>query len=335
MKTAAMVATAKGEPEVLKLRDIELPWPGGGGDVLVRLAAASINPADCFFRQLGGYIDGPQPLVLGHDGAGMVEAVGASVKTVKPGDRVAFCNGGIGGTAGTYAHHAVVPAEQLAKIPDAVSFEIAAALPLVSITAWESLYDRAKLAAKEHALIHAGAGGTGHVAVQLARLRGGRVAATVSSAEKAKIAQSLGAERAINYRNEDFVTAALDWTKGAGIDVAFDNVGAETMQKTYRCMAPYGRVVTLMGMAPDDAETSAYNANLTLINEMMLTPMWKGLKPRLAAQAEIVRQCLKLVAEGKLTLRIAASHRLEDAAKAHAQIEAGGTSGKIVLTIAR
>jgi len=333
MKTTAMVATAKGGPEVLKLRGIELPWPGGAGDVLVRLAAASVNPADCFFRQLGGYIDGPQPLVLGHDGAGTVEAVGASVKTVKPGDRVAFCNGGIGGTPGTYAHHAVVPAEQLARIPDTVSFETAAALPLVSITAWESLYDRARLQAHEHALIHAGAGGTGHVAVQLARLKGARVAATVSSAEKAKIAQSLGAERAIDYRNEDFAAAALDWTKGAGIDVAFDNVGAETMQKTYRCMAPYGRVVTLMGVAPDDAETSAYNANLTLINEMMLTPMWKGLKPRLAAQAEIVRQCLKLVAEGKLNLRIAASYRLEDAAKAHAQIEAGGASGKIVLTI--
>jgi len=333
MKTSAIVTTAKGGPDVLKMRDIELQWPGGGGDVLVRLAAASINPADCFFRQLGGYIDGPRPLVLGHDGAGTVEAVGASVKTVKPGDRVAFCNGGIGGTPGTYAHHAVVPAEQLAKIPDTVSFETAAALPLVSITAWESLYDRARLAAQEHALIHAGAGGTGHVAVQLARLKGARVAATISSAEKAKIAQSLGAERAINYRNENFAAAALDWTKGAGIDVAFDNVGAETMQKTYRCMAPYGRVVTLMGVAPDDAETTAYNANLTLINEMMLTPMWKGLKPHLAAQAEIVRQCLKLVAEGKLALRIAATYRLQDAARAHAQIEAGGSSGKIVLTI--
>lgn len=333
MKTAAIVATAKGGPEVLKMRDIELQWPGGGGDVLVRLAAASINPADCFFRQLGGYIDGPNPLVLGHDGAGTVEAVGASVTGIKPGDRVAFCNGGIGGTPGAYAHHAVVPAEQLAKIPDAVSFETAAALPLVSITAWESLYDRARLAVHEHVLIHAGAGGTGHVAVQLARLKGARVAATVSSAEKAKIVEELGAERAIDYRNEDFAAAALEWTKGAGIDVAFDNVGAETMQKTYRCMAPYGRVVTLMGVAPDDAETSAYNANLTLINEMMLTPMWKGLKSRLAMQAEIVRQCLKLVAEGKLNLRIAASYRLEDAAKAHAQIEAGGSSGKIVLTI--
>ncbi len=335
MKTAAMVATAKGGPDVLKMQDIELPWPGGVADVLVRLAAASINPADCFFRQLGGYIDGPRPLVLGHDGAGVVEAVGASVKNLKPGDRVAFCNGGIGGTPGTYAHHAVVPAEQLARIPDGVSYETAAALPLVSITAWESLHDRARLQAQEHVLIHAGAGGTGHVAVQLARLKGARVAATVSSAEKAKIAETLGAERAINYRNEDFVSAARDWTKGAGVDVAFDNVGAETMQKTYRCMAPYGRIVTLMGVAPDDAETTAYNANLTLINEMMLTPMWKGLKPRLAAQAEIIRQCLKLVGDDKLTLRIAASYRLEEAAKAHAQSEAGSVSGKIVLTIGR
>ncbi|WP_373502798.1 alcohol dehydrogenase catalytic domain-containing protein, partial [Aestuariivirga sp.] len=168
MKIKAMVATARGGPDVLALQDVELSWPRGPGDVLVRLRAAALNPADIFFRQLGGYLDGPEPFVLGHDGMGVVEAVGDAVVTVKPGDRVCFCTGGIGGAMGTYAEAAVVPDFQLAKVPDSVDDLTAAALPLVSITCWESLYDRARVQTGEFVLIHGGAGGTGHVAVQLA-----------------------------------------------------------------------------------------------------------------------------------------------------------------------
>ena len=119
---------------------MDLAWPGGPGDVLVRLRAAALNPADIFFRQLGGYLDGPAPFVLGHDGMGVVEAVGNAVTAVKPGDRVCFCNGGIGGSMGTYAEAAVVPEFQLAKVPDESDDLTAAALPLVSITCWELLH---------------------------------------------------------------------------------------------------------------------------------------------------------------------------------------------------
>ena len=331
MKVRAMVATGAGGPEVLRMQDVELAWPGRPGDVLVELRAAALNPADTFFRQLGGYLSGPGPFVLGHDGMGVVREVGAGVASVRPGDRVCFCNGGIGGDPGTYAEAAVVPDWRLARVPDAVDDRTAAALPLVAITCWEALYDRAALAEGEFALIHGGAGGTGHMAVQLARLRGARVAATVSSAEKARIARELGAERAINYREADFAQAALDWS--GGVHVALDNVGAETMQRTFRCMAPYGRIVTLMGTPADDTETTAYNMNLTIHNVMMLTPMWKGLTDRLRAQAEIVREALALVAEGRLTVRLDEDFPLAEAAKAHAHLEGGNAIGKVTLSI--
>ncbi|MFN4143383.1 zinc-binding dehydrogenase [Aestuariivirga sp.] len=332
MKIKAVVTEGKGGPEVLVPREVELAWPQGPKDVLVRLRAAALNPADVFFRQLGGYIEGPAPFVLGHDGMGTVEAVGAEVTAVRPGERVCFCNGGIGGTMGTYAEAAVVPEAQLAKVPDEVDDLTAAALPLVGITCWESLHDRAMLRPGEFVLIHGGAGGTGHVAVQLASLAGARVAATVSSPEKARIAISLGAEEAINYRETDFVEAALDWS--GGVNVAFDNAGAETMQKTFRAMAPYGRVVTLMGTPGDDPDLTAYNLNLTIHNVMMLTPMWKGLGSRLAEQAEIVRRLLAIVAQGQLTIRHAASFPLAEAGKAQALLESGGATGKVTLHMA-
>ena len=331
MKIKAVVTTELGGPEVLKLQEVSLAWPRGDRDVLVELHAAGLNPADIFFRQLGGYLSGAEPFVLGHDGMGVVAAVGPAVTAVRPGDRVAFCNGGIGGTMGTYAEAAVVPEDQLALVPDTVDDLTAAALPLVAITCWEALYDRARLEAGEHVLIHGGAGGTGHVAVQLARLRGARVAATVSSPEKARLVLDLGAERAINYRESDFVQDALAWS--GGLQVAFDNAGAEVMQATFRAMAPYGRIVTLMGTPADDADLTAYNLNLTLHNVMMLTPMWKGLADRLRAQAGIVRQALALVAEGKLTIHHAANFPLANAAEAQALLESGQAVGKVTLRI--
>jgi len=331
MKIKAVVTTGTGGPDVLKLSDVDLAWPRGTSDVLVELRVAALNPADAFFRQLGGYLSGPEPFVLGHDGMGVVREVGSAVTLVKPGDRVCFCNGGIGGTMGTYAEAAVVPEWQLAKVPDAVDDVTAAALPLVAITCWESLYERADVKPGEWVLVHGGAGGTGHVAVQLAARRGARVAATVSSPEKARIVTALGAERAIDYRQTDFADEALAWS--GGINVAFDNAGAEVMQKTYRAMAPYGRLVTLMGVAPDDADLNAYNLNLTLHNVMMLTPMWKGLAQRLRTQAEIVAKALQLVADGRLKIRIAECFALADAGQAHAFLESGKAVGKVTLRV--
>jgi NADPH2:quinone reductase len=203
----------------------------------------------------------------------------------------------------------------------------------VTITAWEALYERAALVQGEYVLIHAGAGGTGHVAVQFAALKGAHIAATVSSEAKAEFVRGLGVDRPILYRQEDFVDATLAWTSGRGLAIALDNIGAETLQRTFRAMAPYGRIVTLMGTPGDDAEGSAYNKNLTLHNLMMLTPMWLGLKDRLRRQAEIVEEAMAFLAAGELTLHIDSTFPLAEAHAAHRRLESGGMIGKIVLRI--
>ncbi len=334
VKMHAMVAAGCGGPEVLQRQSVPLGWPAGPGSLLVRLTAASVNPADAWFRALGPYVKSDSPLVLGHDGAGVVEAAGSDVTGFTAGDRVCFCYGGIGATPGTYAEFAVVPEAVAAGIPPEVDDSHAAALPLVAITAWEAMYDRAQVKPDEHVLVHAGAGGTGHMAIQLARLAGASVATTVSTPEKAAFVTGLGAQLVIDYRKQDFAAAALSWTQERGLDVALDNLGADAMQRTFRAMAPYGRVVTLMGVAGDDSESTAYSRNLTLHNLMMLTPMWLGLEDRLAAQGAILRQALSLLAAGRLQVHIAERFALSEVASAHARLEAGSMTGKIVLDIA-
>ncbi len=333
MKMKAVVLNGTGGPEALELRDVEMPRLRAATDVLVRLRCAALNPADSYFRSSGPYLRSDGPCILGHDGAGVVEQVGPAVARLRPGDAVCFCNGGIGGAPGTYAQFAVVPESQLVRKPDSVDFEHAAALPLVLITAWEALYDRADVKAGESVLVHAGAGGTGHVAIQLARLRGARVVTTVSTGDKAAFVQRLGAEQPIFYRSEDFVVRAKDWTGGAGLDVALDNVGAEQMQRTFRAMAPYGRVVTLMGTPGDDQDQTAYVMNLTIHNVMMLTPMLLGRQDLLDAQANRVEQGIDLLASGRLQLHVSDVFALADIRAAHARLDAGGTVGKIVLRI--
>ena len=332
IKIPAVVMMAIGGPEVLEMQQIELRWPRGSNDVLVRLKVASLNPADLYFRAHGPYINSDTPCVLGHDGAGVVEEVGREVTRLTPGDRVCFCNGGIGGDPGTYAEFAVVPEDQLVLIPGNVDWMQAAALPLVAITAWEALYERAGLVQDEYALIHAGAGGTGHVAVQLAALRGAHIAATVSNEAKAEFVSKLGAERPIFYRQEDFVDAALAWS--GGLAVALDNVGADTLRSTYRAMAPYGRIVTLMGTTGDDVDGTAYNRNLTLHNVMMLTPMWFDLRDRLKRQAAIIEKAMALLESGRLRLHIDSTFSIRDIVAAHRRLEAGSMIGKVVLRIA-
>jgi NADPH2:quinone reductase len=325
--------TAVGGPEVLEIREIDITWPSNENDVLVRIKTAGLNPADTFFRALGTYIDGTGPIVLGHDGAGVVEAIGPSVSDFKVGDRVCFCKGGIGGDLGTYCELAVVPQERLAPIPDQVDYHSAAAFPLVAITAWEALVERAALTAGEHVLIHGGAGGTGQMAIQIARLQGARIAATVSTQAKADLVSQLGAERPILYKSEQFVKAATDWTNGHGLDVALDNVGPEVMSQTYSAMAPYGRIATLMGTPADDGELNAYNRNLAIHNVMMLTPMWFGLDDHLKRQAAIVRKLISHLATGEIKMAVTDVYSLTEVARAHQHLEAGGMSGKIVLDI--
>lgn len=322
-----------GGPEVLAPRTVELPWPGRDNEVLVRLRAASINPADTFIRQLGPYLGEASGCVLGHDGAGVVEAVGSAVTDLAPGDAVCFCNGGIGGTAGTYARHAVVPEGLLVRIPENVDFIHAAALPLVFITLWEAFYERARVRPGERVLVHGAAGGTGHIGIQVARLLGARVAATAGSSERARFAEALGAECSIVHSEQDFVSVTRDWTDGRGLDVALDNVGDEVMLRTLTAMSMYGRVATLMGTPGDTAALDAYNGNLDIHNIMMLTPMWRGLEQRQCVQAAMVALGMQWLSDGRLMVHVHDTWPLTDVAAAHSALEAGGTKGKLVLTI--
>lgn len=332
-RTEAVIMRAAGGPEVLEYRPLDLAWDPEGAEVLVRLVAAGVNPADTFFRSLGPYIGTAEGCVLGHDGAGIVEAVGRNATGVAPGDRVCFCHGGVGGAAGTYARQAVVPAHSVVKIPDAVSMEDAAAIALVFITGWEAMVERAGVGAGDLVLIHGGAGGTGQMATQIAKAMGARVATTVSSSEKAALSTAAGAERVIRYREEDFVEAAMDWSGGQGVKAVLDNIGGDGFLNSLKVLQPYGHIVTLMGTPGDLPDGTAYNGNLTIHNVMMLTPMWKGLVPHLIRQAAILRTAMSWLAEGKVFVRIQDRFALRDAAEAHRTLEAAGGSGKIILTM--
>lgn len=332
-KMKAAVLTTPGEPERLQVENVEIPWPSSDRDVLVRLKTAALNPADAYFRAFGPYSENTGPCILGHDGYGVVEETGSAVSRVQPGQRVCFCNGGIGASFGTYAEFAVVPESQLAAVPDSVDDDSAAGLPLVFITAWESLYERANLGRDELALIHAGAGGTGHVAIQLAAIRGARVATTVSTEAKIELAKQLGAERPIAYRDEDYAAVVQSWSDGHGVDVALDNLGPEAFSKTIPIMAPYGRLVTLMGTPGDDDDETAYISNLTIHNVMMLTPMLLNLQSRLDHQAGIVAEGLRLLEQQSLHIKIDSIFELKDIAHAHDKLDEGKATGKILLKI--
>jgi NADPH2:quinone reductase len=331
--TQAIVMRAAGGPEVLEYRALDLNWDPEGAEVLVRLVAAGVNPADTFFRSLGPYIGTAEGCVLGHDGAGIVQAIGRGASGFAPGDRVCFCHGGVGGAAGTYAYHAVVPADCLVRVPDSVALEDAAAIALVFITGWEAMVERARVGPGDLVLIHGGAGGTGQMATQIARAAGARVATTVSSAAKAGLSLAAGAERTIFYKEEDFVGAVMDWSGGEGVRAVLDNIGGDGFLNSLRVLQPYGHIVTLMGTPGDLPDGTAYNGNVTIHNLMMLTPMWKGLRPHLIRQAAILQRAMSWLAEGNVFVRIQDRFPLAQAKEAHQSLESAGGSGKIILTV--
>jgi NADPH2:quinone reductase len=331
--THAIVMRAAGGPEVLEYLPLDLAWDPEGAEVLVRLVAAGVNPADTFFRSLGPYIGAAEGCVLGHDGAGIVQEVGRNATGFAPGDRVCFCHGGVGSAAGTYARHAVVPAHCLVDVPDSVALEDAAAIALVFITGWEAIVERAGVGPGDLVLIHAGAGGTGQMATQIARAMGARVATTVSSAVKAELSLAAGAERAIRYKDEDFAAAVMDWSAGEGVRVVLDNIGGDGFLESLRVLQSYGHIVTLMGMPGDLPDGTAYNGNLTIHNVMMLTPIWKGLRTHLIRQAAILQKAMDYLAGGKVFVRIQERFPLVKAADAHRLLESAGGSGKIVLNM--
>lgn len=329
----AMVMSGVGGPEVLLPEDMNKPQIKEDHDVLVRVMAAGVNPVDTKLRGRGIYGEGKYPAILGCDGSGIVEAVGSAVTDLNPGDEVYYCYGGIGITPGNYAEYNVVPDAVVAKKPESLGFAEAAAAPLVLITAWESLFDRANLKTGQHALIHAGAGGVGHVAIQLAVIAGAEVATTVSTDEKAELVQRLGAARAIRYREENVPEAVRAWTGGKGVEVALDTVGEKPFTDTIPAMATYGDLVTIL-QVPDQTDwKTARLKNLRISQELMLTPMLLGLEDALAHQGEILRQCAGYIDAGRLAIHLAEQLPLEEADQAHRLLERGGMTGKITLEI--
>lgn len=329
----AILMTASGGPEVLQLQAIPDPTLHSDTELLVQLKAAGVNPIDIKLRQRGTFYPDRMPAILGCDGAGIVKAVGAAVQKFKVGDEVYFCNGGLGGHAGTYAEWAVVDERFAAPKPRTLSFVEAAVAPLVLITAWEALYDRAKLQAGQRVLIQAGAGGVGHVAIQLAKLQGAEVCTTVSTAAKADFVRQLGADHVIRYHDTDVVQATLDWTNGQGVDVAFDTVGSAILGQCFSAVQVYGDVVTILEPAPDTPWKVARLRNQRVSFELMLTPMLQGLVTEQIAQAKILSQCARLIDNGELTIKVGYTFHLDQAADAHRCLEAGGLQGKIGLVM--
>ncbi len=330
----AILATAPGNLDVLQLRDIPKPELPSPHHVRVKLSAAGVNPVDTKLRAKPAYHPDKLPAILGCDGAGIVEAVGSKVTRFKVGDAVFFCNGGLGDEPGNYAEYTTLHDDHCAAKPTTISLQEAAALPLVFITAWEALVERAHLQAGQTVLIHAAAGGVGHVAVQLARHLGARIAVTVSDERKAEFARGLGAEKTILYKSQDFVTEALDWTDEQGVDVVFDTVGGETFLRSFDAARIGGKVVSILAtpLAAADVQKARLR-NLSLCFELMLTPQALKLHDERTRQREILEQCAALVDAGQLKVHVSHYVPLERVAEAHRLVEDGHTVGKIVLTM--
>ena len=330
----AILMTSAGTTEVLQLRDIPLPPLPSAKHIRVKLAAAGINPLDTKLRSKPAYYPDKVPAILGCDGAGIVEAVGADVSRFKPGDAVFFCNGGIGDEPGCYAEYTTVHEEYCAAKPATLSMAASAALPLVLLTAWEALEERANLKSGQSILIHAGAGGVGHIALQLACHLGARVAVTVSDEHKADIVKQLGAEKIIQYRQQDFVAETLAWTDGRGADVVFDTVGGDTFLRSLQAVRYGGKLVSLLSTPLSLADSQlARLRNLSLCYELMLTPQLMKLHDERVRQRRILEQGAQLADAGKLEILLSKTLPFAEAAEAHRLIEQGGVSGKIVLTM--
>jgi len=323
----ALVLEAYNTP--FSMKEIARPTPGNG-QVLVRVAASGVNPLATKIRTGGApHAKVTLPAILGMDLAGTVEAVGAGVETFKPGDVVFGMTGGVGGLQGSLAEFVAVDADLLAIKPANLTMRQAAALPLSVITAWEGLVDRAHIRAGQKVLIHAGAGGVGHVAVQIAHALGAEVFATVS-ADKAAIVKGFGATPI--DRNAPVADYVAQHTGGEGFDIVYDTIGGPALDASFNAVRPYsGHVVSCLGwgqhvLAPLSFRNATYSGVFTL------TPMLTG--EGRAHHGEIMREAAKLAAAGKLTPLLSPMRfTMETALEAHRAVEAGGTSGKVVVDI--
>jgi NADPH2:quinone reductase len=312
-------------------RKVDLPRPTlKANHVLVRVQASGVNPLDTKIRTgKAAHAKQPLPAVLGLDMAGTVEEVGTGVTAFRAGDEVYGMVGGVGGLQGTLAEFIAVDADLLAHKPRNLSMREAAALPLATITAWEGLVDRAKVHADQAVLIHAGAGGVGHIAVQLARAYGAEVFATVSP-EKKKIVEDFGATP-IDYRStsaEEYVAAS---TGGKGFDIVYDTVGGATLDSSFVAVKRYtGHVVSCLGwgshsLAPLSFRGATYSGVFTLL------PLITG--ESRAHQGKILARAAELVEAGKLKpLLNEQRFSFKEIGAAHALVESGAL-GKVVVEL--
>jgi NADPH:quinone reductase len=323
--TAIEIKTAGG-PEVLVPTTRPVPRPQAG-EVLIQVAASGINRPDCLQRR-GLYNPPPGTTDLpGLEVAGTVAATGESVAWPKMGDRVCALVAG-----GGYAEWAVAPAVQCLPIPANLGFIEAACLPETFFTVWTNVFEDAHLAAGEAILIHGGASGIGTTAIQLARALGARVFATAGTAEKCAACVRLGAERAINYKTEDFVTVIREAT-GEGVDVILDMVGGDYVARNLACLRPRGRLVQIAFLKGSKAEI---DLNPLMRKRLVLTG--STLRPRSVVEKGAIAAALKtrvwpLIEAGAIKPVIHATFALAQAADAHRMMEADLHTGKIALVV--
>jgi NADPH2:quinone reductase len=311
-----------GGPEKIRFDEVPVPAPGPG-QALVKVAAAGVNFIDTYHRT--GLYKLDLPAQLGMEGAGTVEAVGADVRDVRVGDRVAWAM-----VRGSYAEYAVVPSWQLIPLPDHLDFKLAAAAMLQGMTAHYLTHSTFLLKPEHTCLVHAAAGGTGLLIVQMAKMLGARVLGTVSSEEKARQAREAGADDIILYTLEDFVEETKKRTGGAGVHVVYDSVGKSVFLKSLDCLRPRGVIVNF-GNASGPAP-AIEPLLLSQKGSLYLT------RPNLAhyvAQPDELHwragDVLRWVSEGGLHIHIGGVYRLDDAASAHRDLEGRGTTGKLIL----
>ncbi len=318
----AVYIESHGGPEAVRYGDRPKPSPAAG-EVLVRVAAAGVNFIDTYHRS--GLYKVPLPFTLGVEGAGAVESIGPGVTGVAPGDRVAWCM-----EPGAQAEFAKVPAWRIVQLPTAVSFETAAAVLLQGMTAHYLATSTFPLHAGHTALIHAAAGGTGLLLVQIAKLRGARVIGTAGTEEKAALALAAGADEMIVYTETDFPTEVKRLTHNAGVDVVYDSVGKSTFEGSLNCLKPRGYMVSFgnaSGAVPDFAPLL-----LSQKGSLFLT------RPNLAHyaldHAEIAARSGDIfdwLVGGELKVSIHKTYPLSEAAQAQRDLESRQTSGKLVL----
>lgn len=325
----AIVIEQFGEPNVFQIADVSIPevLPG---HILIRVAATSVNPVDTKIRE-GVIADiAPNfPAILHGDVAGVVEAVGDGVSRFNVGDEVYGCVGGVKGTGGALAEYVLADASLVAHKPKSLTMKEAAALPLVSITAWEGLIDRAQIQPGQKVLVYGGTGGVGHMGVQLAKWAGAKVYALVSNEEKGAIARQLGADVTINYRQSSIEEFIAEHTNGQGFDVVVDTVGNDNLQNAFKAAKFNGIVVSLVSLSQQDL-TLLHAKGLTLHLVYMLIPLLFDVNR--AYHGEILTKVAELVDRGQVRpLLDAKSFLFTEAAAAHAYKDTGEAIGKVVL----